>query len=91
MNTFVYNNEKDNVTLKTLGLNAPNKAYRAVPVRDGYEFAGWATEAGGAVVYAPFDCSLDVDGMTPYKATLTTEEVAGLKNGTTLYAVWTKK
>lgn len=91
VNTFVYNNEKNNATLKAFGSDSTNGAYRAVPVRDGYEFSGWATEAGGAVVYAPFDCSLDVDGMTPYKATLTAEEVAGLKNGTTLYAVWTKK
>lgn len=89
--SFVYKNEKNDATLKAYGMNPTSALYRAVPVREGYEFAGWATQSGGAVVYAPFDCSLDIDGMTPYKATLTDEEIAGLGNGTTLYAVWTKK
>lgn len=52
-----------------------------IPCREGYEFAGWATEENGEVVYE----SALVNGVT---VTLTEEQKEIIPAGTTLYAVW---
>ncbi len=67
-----------------------------VPARVGYEFAGWATEEGGEVVYASRvvikDVYDDVEGLL-FSGPVTVavygkEEVDSIKVGTVLYAVW---
>lgn len=55
-----------------------------IPYRAGYVFAGWATEAGGEVVYAPVTRE-ELNGDITYVAF--TEEY-NIPSGTVLYAVW---
>jgi len=61
---------------------------RAVPVRKGYLFEGWALSKNGDVVYKPFVYTPEDEKLSPYTVSLSEDEVAGLKEGTTLYAIW---
>ena len=58
-----------------------------LPVREGYTFAGWATEEGGEVVYAP-ELYTPEDGSEPYYVTFYSTRIFDVPNGITLYAVW---
>jgi len=63
--------------------------YRAVPVRNGYKFSGWAlSENSAAPDYTPTVYTPELEGMTPFEVCLTKEELKNLAPGTVLYAVW---